>query len=175
MPIHKNPLPALAILKERFAYDPATGVLTHRTHRCAELVGEEAGWPSGSFKEYLNVSLNCGGVRKQYAVHRIAWMFITGNDPGDMEVDHINGDARDNRANNLRLVTRTQNMQNQKHHRNNRLRSRGVHQKPNGRYAAAISCDGRRYHLGNYATIEEANIAYRAAAVVAHGKYKRVE
>jgi hypothetical protein len=175
MPIHKNPLPPLSLVQERFSYDPETGVVTHKCHRFARFVGQPAGFSSGSFKEYLNVCLSMDGVRKHYAVHRIAWLLLTGSDPGDFEIDHINGDPTDNRACNLRLATRRQNMRNQKHHRNNRLRSRGVHQKSNGRYAAAISCDGRRYHLGNYDTVEEASIAYRAAAVVAHGIFQRVE
>ena len=47
---------------------------------------------------------------QQYLAHRVIWYMATGEDPGDMEVDHINWNRSDNRLCNLRLATHAQNM-----------------------------------------------------------------
>ena len=50
--------------------------------------------------------------RKTYQGARLAWFLETGEDPGDMFVDHINRVRHDNRVENLRWVTRQQNCEN---------------------------------------------------------------
>lgn len=49
-----------------------------------------------------------GRLRRSVYLHRL----IMGN-PDDLQIDHINGDAMDNRRQNLRVVTAAQNLQNQ--------------------------------------------------------------
>lgn len=170
MPIPKTPLLPLSEYQKRWAYCPQTGLITAITSYKGVKPGDVIG--AGQKRRYPTARLGGGN----WTLHRVAWLFITGEDPGiENEVDHVNGDTHDNSATNLRIATRSQNMRNRKRHENNRLGARGVYRKSNGRYAAAISCDGRRYHLGNYDTVEEASIAYRAAAVVAHGEFQRVE
>jgi hypothetical protein len=46
--------------------------------------------------------------------HRMVWSAMYGTIPEGKEVDHINGDKQDNRLENLRLVTRQENMRNAK-------------------------------------------------------------
>ncbi len=49
---------------------------------------------------------------KSYYVHRLLWEEAHGPIPDGMMVDHINGDPKDNRLENLRCVTRGQNKHN---------------------------------------------------------------
>ena len=62
---------------------------------------------------------------KQYRAHRVAWALFYGVDP-DRQIDHINGDRQDNRIENLRLATNTQNSRNTKLSRNNTSGVTGV-------------------------------------------------
>ena len=87
---------------------------------------------------------------------------MTGDWPGG-EVDHLDGDALNNRWANLRVVTHHQNRMNNRAYRNNRLGVRGVFRHPNGRYRAYIHPNGRLVHLGYFATLEEAQEARRDA------------
>ena len=56
---------------------------------------------------------------KHYLVHRLAYYYVTGLDPGDMMVDHIDGDCFNNRIENLQLVTNQQNQHKSKVCNNN--------------------------------------------------------
>ena len=74
------------------------------------------------------------------------------------EVDHVNGDTLDCRRANLRAVTKAQNQQNrQGADRDSRSGVRGVTwDKRTGRWAAGAMLNGKRYNLGRYDSIEEA-------------------
>lgn len=52
-----------------------------------------------------NGYIQIGFQGKQFRAHRIAWFFITGNDPGEDEIDHKNGNRADNSFENLELAT----------------------------------------------------------------------
>ena len=101
--------------------------------------------------------------------HAIVWILSTGEDiPQGMEIDHINGNKIDNRIENLRLVTRRGNQQNQKTHRAGRL---------TGTYYNKICYNDKIYHywrsqikinktqiaIGCYKTEQEAHEAYKIA------------
>lgn len=76
-------------------------------------------------------------------------------------IDHINGQRDDNRIENLRDATASENAKNRTEWRNGvKL---GARRTPDGRWAARIVCDGVSYHLGVYATQEEAHEAYMRA------------
>ena len=49
---------------------------------------------------------------QQYLVHRVIYALYSGEDPGDLQVDHSDGDHANNRPDNLRAATNSQNNMN---------------------------------------------------------------
>jgi len=82
-----------------------------------------------------------------------------------MEIDHFNGIRDDNRISNLRCVTKSENMENQKrvHKNNNTTKLMGVSPLPSGRFQAAIQINKKLFYLGSFDTAEEAHQAYLKA------------
>ncbi len=102
--------------------------------------------------------LNTDGYRrvrykgKLYQSHRVAWLWVTGEWPqGDC--DHVNGDRQDNRIENLRDVSRQENIKNQ------RRELVGIHHRKNGDWEATY-CGT---YLGRHKTLESALFARRQA------------
>ena len=94
--------------------------------------------------------------------HRLIWVWMTGEDPGDMVIDHINQDGLDNRWENLRKVTKSQNNANSPGHVNRRKsRFKGVYKRGN-RYEVQVRRNGKMYYApGSYATEEDAAAAHK--------------
>ncbi len=88
-------------------------------------------------------------------------------------VDHINGDGLDNRKANLRLATPTQNVWNSKCGMGRgKSQYKGVKwHKHVKKWAAVISVNGRRRHLGYFIDEKEAARAYDKAAKEGRGEY----
>ena len=72
--------------------------------------------------------------------------------PNNFQVDHVNRNKLDNRRENLRIVTNSQNQ-------SNRF-AKGVYKTRNDKYSASIQYQKIRYHLGVFTTFEEAKNAY---------------
>ena len=148
-------------------YDPETGNFTwKRAGNNRISVGQTAG--------HLNL---CGYIkitigRRQYAAHRLAWLAIYGTWPNKL-IDHINGDRSDNRIVNLRLATAAQNIQNARSYaRKTPNGLKGTSYDPrSGKWYAVVTVDKRRLHLGTFATSEDANAAYCAAAKQHFGQF----
>jgi hypothetical protein len=90
---------------------------------------------------------------------------MTGQDPVNKLIDHIDGNPYNNRFNNLRLATRHQNGCNQKKHSNNTSGFKGVcWHKVIKKWQAYITVEGQRVGLGYFGTKEEAYAVYCEAA-----------
>ena len=152
-------------LKEHISYCPDSGEITlikkwkAKTTRSVSEVGTILGHLDG--RGYKHFSM----LGKKYKVHRIAWMYMTGNYP-ELQVDHINGDRLDNRFCNLRLVT---NSQNQGNRRKILARSgyKGVYPLPTGKWTAQYN----KIHLGVFDTTELAAKAYDKYVIENLGEY----
>lgn len=86
-------------------------------------------------------------------------------------VDHSNGNSLDNRRCNLRIATSRQNNTNR-----NGFRSRNTSgyigvDKQLGKWRAQIVINGRKTHLGRFEDINDAALAYDAAAIIHHGEF----
>ena len=104
-------------------------------------------------------------------MHRII-MGLTPND--ELEVDHIRGNktTNDNRRYNLRVVTHAENQMNRKKQSNNTSGVIGVwYDKRKNRWIAEIQAYGKKHHLGQYKTIDEATDVRREAENILHGDY----
>lgn len=94
--------------------------------------------------------------------------------PKDLQVDHIDGDPKNNRRSNLRLCSCADNQKNQRRHSNNTSGFKGVHwNKQRKRWRAEIMINRRTVHLGYFDTPEQASAAYQDAAVHLFGEFKR--
>jgi hypothetical protein len=156
-----------ARVKECLDYDPETGAFRWKIKPAGRnKIGSVAGGVSSS--GYWCIALD----GNRFGAHRLAWLYVHGVLP-PADIDHINCDRLDNRLANLRLATRSENMRN----------SRGLpsasglkgahwraHRKP---WRSSIRKDGKRLHLGCFATAEEAHAAYTKAATKLHGEFAR--
>ena len=99
---------------------------------------------------------------KLVKAHRVAFAMAHGFWP--FEVDHLNGDRHDNRAVNLRECNSTINGQNMGLSPRNSSGTTGVSFfKRDRRWMAYIRANGKRVHLGSFATKDEAVIAREEA------------
>lgn len=95
------------------------------------------------------------------------WRHLLSNPKG--VIDHINGDNKDNRRHNLRVVTQLENARN--NISNNKYGCNGIRMTAHGRYNARITVNYKQIHIGNYETLEEAIKARIAAEQKHFGAY----
>jgi predicted RNA-binding protein associated with RNAse of E/G family len=109
-----------------------------------------------------------------YNVQRLAWMYVTGEDPGELQVDHIDRDKGNNAWHNLRLADGVQQQGNRGPSSNGTTGYRGVcFHKRKKRYQALLMHEGKRYYLGLHDTPEEAHAAYCRASAELRGEFHR--
>ena len=105
---------------------------------------------------------------KTYRVHHLVWMYHHGQFVP--ELDHINRKRSDNRIENLRPCTHSQNLGNSKARTG---KYKGVtFCKQTNKWRAQITIDGIHRCLGRHITEEEAALAYNDAARNRHGNFE---
>ena len=87
--------------------------------------------------------------------------------------DHINHDTLDNRRQNLRIVSRSQNCSNRRIRSDNTSGFKGV-SLFQGKYRARIMSCGKMVFLGDRDTAEEAHKLYSEAARRLHGEFAKI-
>jgi hypothetical protein len=106
---------------------------------------------------------------RQYSAHRLAWLYMYGSLP--QMLDHKNGNRSDNRIDNLRQATRTQNCINARRYKNNTTGFKGVTKLNNGSFRAQTMHNKKGIHLGLFDSAQAAHAAYVAAVKELHGEF----
>lgn len=142
--------------RKLLSYDPETGQLRWRERSLDQFNGNRNTWSVWNSQRAGNVAGSlCGpNGRKQvsisgktYQASRIAWLIKTGDWP-KRNIDHINGDPSDNRWENLRDVSQSENAKNAKVGTRNKSGVLGV-SRHGRKWYAHICKDGHRVFLGS--------------------------
>lgn len=154
----------------KYEYNPGTGEFRHRK-KIGSRGRMTGGWLAGTVDKdgYRTLVYK----KKSYKIHRLAWLYVYGEMPS-VFVDHINMDASDNRIDNLRLATMSQNLCNTGPRKHNSSGYKGVSfNKALKKWDARISYQKKQYCLGLFKTAEEAHAAYCEKARQIHGDFAR--
>lgn len=144
------------VLRSVLHYEPTQGVFTWLVDIGPVRVGQVA----GAFNKngYLQIQIN----GQKHRANRLAWLWMNGVWPAGV-VDHRDGNTKNDRFANLRDVTRTINMQNQRQaqkHSETGLLGVSAHY---GKYQARIRIGGKQVRLGTFETAAAAHAAYLSA------------
>jgi hypothetical protein len=110
---------------------------------------------------------------KTYMLHNVIWEMHFGLIPSGYQVDHKDRNPLNNKIENLRLATRSQQRANTGLPKNSTTGFKGVHITPSRKYQARIF-DGKinkKVYIGLFDTPEEAADAYAAKAKDLHGEF----
>ena len=120
----------------------------------------------------VRFSLSINGKRHKILMHRV----ILGLEPGDgKEGDHQNHNGLDNRLDNLRICTRSQNQHNQKPQKNCTSQYKGVtwHKRAH-KWQVEITKNGKKRYLGCFMSEIEAALSYNKYAQKFYGEFARL-
>ena len=155
------------LLEEILILDSSTGHLYW-----LECTGSKSATsPAGTLGSDGYVRLMVNG--KRYLSHRLIWCLMTGKmPPKEMQIDHINRTKNDNRPQNLRIATPSENMRNSGLHADNKSGVKGVCWcKKDRKWLAQISIDNRSNCVGRFDSLIEAKECVMAAREKYHGSF----
>ena len=154
-------MPPLEEVRKYLDYDPETGLFNWIQSPCN---GIKEGQPAGcvSLSGYKVIRFNSF----LYRANRLAWFWMTGNDPGNSLVDHKDRDRSNDKFSNLRLAQRSQN--------NTNRSGAGIRQKLSGKWAAAVRHSGKQHYLGCFDCPLLARLAYEEKKRELCGEYSPV-
>jgi HNH endonuclease/AP2 domain len=167
--VKRRPRLTRARVRELLHYDPKTGQFRWRERpggRHSPSAGHVSRQQDG---RYFKID---GSI---YSEHKLAWFYMTGRwcKP---TIDHRDGNITNNRWNNLRRATASQNNANRRRPRHNTSGYKGVYRsRRSGQWCAHIGRNGQTIHLGTFPTPQAAHAAYLAAARKLFGEFARAE
>jgi hypothetical protein len=109
-------------------------------------------------------------LKKSMLVHRIIFLYHHGYLPEF--IDHIDGNPINNKVENLRPATRTENNRNAKIRKDNTTGVKGVYPQQGG-FVAHTRINGKLRYLGWFKTVEEAAIVVKQARELHHKEFAR--
>ena len=161
-------LPIPSAVKNWLNYDSITGSLTWRRSPSSQI---ELGSEAGCFNKTIGYRVICFSNRNFYA-HRIAWYLHYDQDPGELEIDHKNGNRVDNRIENLRSATDQEQRFNSKLNSNNTSGVKGVYwDNKTCKWRAEIKYNRKKIHVGRFDTLEQAQVAIQTKREQLHKEF----
>lgn len=146
-------------------FDYQDGGLKYKIAQGSKSAGAIAGTRN---KGYWQVGLD----GKRYQAHRIIFAMHHGFLPE--QVDHIDGDKLNNKIENLRQATNAQNHWNTGIRSTNKSGVKGVcWNKQSRKWRALCRVNGRQQHVGDFATIQDAEAALTVFRLNHHGQFAR--
>jgi hypothetical protein len=153
-------------LKKNLHYAPETGIFTWLKNKSQRV---KIGAIAGNLQQTGYARIEIDGIT--YRSHRLAWLYCYGQTP-EFFIDHIDGNKNNNRLENLRECTNSENMKNQGVRVTNTSGYKGVSwHKRDCKWAAFARINGRLKHLGYFETPKAASIAYNEFAKINHGAF----
>lgn len=135
-------------LKRLFVYK--NGNLIRLVRSGNQIAGQIAGTKCKTHG-YISIRID----KKVYRAHWLVWLYHYGYLP--KEIDHINRNRSDNRIENLRECSRSQNIANKPMQSNNTSGYKGVHwRKGRKKWQVRIKIDGKQRSLGHFDCIKDA-------------------
>jgi len=161
--IKMNDKKLYSIIKDRFDY--RDGELFYKYDVGKRMkAGDKAGHYTTNKYSYITID------QKRYLIHRLIYLWHHKYLPDTL--DHINNERQDNRIENLRPATVSQNAQNRCISVRNTTGVKGVYfHKRSGKYVARIRSQKKNVFYRYCETIEEAEKCLQVARENIHGKY----
>lgn len=151
--------------RDLFRYEKESGFLYWRVRGKKRSVTDPAGTKTN--RGYVAISV----CEKKFYRHRIVWAIHYGKLP-ELGLDHINGIKGDDRIENLRIATTSQNGFNRTKTKANKSGFKGAwFDKKRGQYRSRIVTNGRETHLGYFEDASKAHEAYLTAAEKLHAEF----
>jgi hypothetical protein len=148
----------------RYVYDKETGLITRKVDFGTRW---KAGQICGSKTHQGYIELKIDG--KMYGAHRIAWMLHYQTEPPEF-VDHKDRDGTNNRIDNLRAATKSQNGANRTALANNTYGFKGCY-RVGDKWRVQCRVDKKLFNLGYFEDIENARKAYNKFAASKFGEF----
>jgi Mor family transcriptional regulator len=147
------------LILEQFHYDPETGIVSRRKRNWMRPIVE---------------ATIVGGRKGFWAqTHQIAWFFISGRWPIKL-IDHIDGNHYNNKADNLRLATASENSHNTRKRAATSSKYKGVAwDKSKNKWQVYIGTGNEKMFIGRFTNEKEAAQAYDIEAIKKYGKFAR--
>ena len=131
---------------------------------------EKHKWHVNKSPYNIHAATNIKQENKQWKLFKMHRFIL--NAPKEMQVDHINHDGLDNRRENLRLCTPSQNSANRRARKNGTSKFRGVSwHKVDRKWMVALAKEGRIEYVGRFENEIEAAKAYNTKAIELHGAF----
>lgn len=131
-------------LKKMLHYNPDTGVFIWKCARPHANIGDVAGHAEPN--SYHTISV----FNVSYKAHRLAWLYMKGYLPKNIDIDHKDQIPWHNWWDNLRLASRQCNMRNCGNRKDNKSGVKGVIKHGKNKWLAGIRVNGKSIHLGLY-------------------------
>jgi hypothetical protein len=170
--LHDDRLFDADFLKSIITYDPITGIFTwkYRYDVPKNWNSKHAFRVAGTISKTTGYTVIQIGKGLHYNAARLAWLYMTGKWPTD-QIDHKNLIRDDDRFENLREATNSQNNSNKRAQSNNQCGHRGIYLHNGKVWRARINHNGKQIELGCFVNLEDAIDARKKAEEKYHGKF----